>query len=84
MDFPLPSPTAVTNSGLLLASSGAESSAGLDHRAMETIRSLDRYVRPLNPTDTPQKSCGRACFLKQLARWLGGDALLGQVPLSEN
>jgi hypothetical protein len=41
MDFGLSSPTAVTG-GVLVPSAGQP--PGLDHRAMETIRSLDRFV----------------------------------------
>ena len=42
MDFGLSSPTAVTGGGLV---SSAGQPPGLDHRAMETIRSLDRFVK---------------------------------------
>ena len=50
MDFSLSSPTAVGVSGLRRSSLGAEQPhgrAGLDYRAMETIRSLDRFVEKL-------------------------------------
>ena len=44
MALPLSSPTSVPDGDLPPSSSGLQKPSGLDHRAMETIRSLDRSV----------------------------------------